>query len=48
MDKLNKYQKILIDYLRDYAKNKPVNLPDIDVQVEQIKGKQTIVLNIRF
>lgn len=28
-----KYQNILISYLTDYAKIKPVNLPDVDRQV---------------
>jgi len=30
MDKLIKYKTILSDYLTDYAKIKPANLPDID------------------
>ena len=33
MDKLEKYQKILIGYLTEYAKRKPVNLPDVENQV---------------
>jgi XisI protein len=30
MDKLNKYQNILIDYLQEHAKRKPANMLDID------------------
>ncbi len=30
MGKLKKYQDILIDYLKEYSKIKPANLPDID------------------
>ena len=30
MDKLKKYQDILVDYLSEYAKIKPANLPNIE------------------
>ena len=33
MDKVKKYQNILIGYLNDYAKISPVNLPNLDRQV---------------
>ncbi len=33
MDKVKKYQDILVAYLKDYAKIKPANMPDIDSYV---------------
>ena len=33
MDKIKKYQDILTNYLREYAKIKPANMPDIDSYV---------------
>lgn len=33
MDKIKKYQDILITYLKEYAKIKPVNLPDVESMV---------------
>ena len=34
MDKIKKYQDILVEYLEDYAKTvKPKNLPDVDAYV---------------
>ena len=30
---MTKYQKIIKTYLKDFAKRKPANLPDIEVQV---------------
>ena len=33
MDKIKKYQDIIIDYLKEYSKIKPSNLPDIESRV---------------
>lgn len=33
MDKVKKYQEILIEFLEEYAKIKPANMPDIENQV---------------
>ena len=33
MDKIKKYQDIIVNYLEDYAKIKPANLPDVDSYV---------------
>ena len=33
MDTMIKHQKIIKTYLKDFAKRKPANLPDIEVQV---------------
>jgi len=33
MDKIKKYQEIIIDYLKEYAKVKPANLPNIESRV---------------
>lgn len=33
MDKIKRYQKIIIDYLKEYAKVKPSNLPNIESRV---------------
>lgn len=30
MDKLKKYQDILVEYLREQSRTKPANMPDID------------------
>jgi hypothetical protein len=30
MDKLSKYQDIVIAFIKEHAKRKPVNMPDID------------------
>ena len=33
MDKIRKYQDIIITYLQEYAKIKPANLPDVESMV---------------
>jgi XisI protein len=33
MDKINKYQKIIIGYFEDYAKKPYINAPDLELQV---------------
>lgn len=33
MDKIKKYQDLIIAYLQDYAKIKPVNQPDVESKV---------------
>ncbi|MCP5500985.1 MAG: XisI protein [Leptospiraceae bacterium] len=33
MDKLEKYREIIIDLLKEFSKRKPVNMPELDVQI---------------
>ncbi len=33
MDKIKKYEKIIIDYLKEYSKIRPSNLPNIESRV---------------